>query len=271
SGVGRLMCGSNQGPVRDPKRRRGRLDRRVAIVTGAGRPDGIGAAIVRRFCEEGARVVSTDVLDEIGEATCAELAERGHEVRYRHLDVTSAGDWADAVAACREQFGSPSILVNNAGMFNGRPLHEEDLDGWRRTLDVNLTSVFLGMRAVLPLMRGDGGGAIVNTSSIWGVVAAEGAAAYHASKGGVTLLSKNAAVAYAGEGIRVNSVHPGGIETHIMRQSGQDNADAVAGRTPMGRLGNPVEIAEAVVFLASDEARYVTGTALAVDGGYTAL
>ncbi|MEZ5123370.1 MAG: glucose 1-dehydrogenase [Solirubrobacterales bacterium] len=249
----------------------GRLRDRVAIVTGAGRPDGIGAAISRRFSEEGARVLATDVLDEEGTETCRLLRAEGHDVSFCHLDVTSQDDWADAVGTCTSQLGTPSILVNNAGMFNGRALHDEDIEGWHRTLEVNLTSVFLGMQAVLPLMRARGTGAIVNTSSIWGLVGAEGAAAYHASKGGVTVLSKHAAVAYAKEGIRVNSIHPGGVVTHIMAQSGQDNADMVASRTPLGRLGLPGEIAEAVVFLASDESSYLTGATIAIDGGYTAL
>lgn len=248
----------------------GRLRGCVAIVTGAARADGIGAATVRRFCDEGAVVIAADVRDEECAATYEGLDASGL-VHVRHLDVTSEQDWQDTVSFCSEQVGPPSVLVNNAGIFNGRPLHEEDLAGWHRTLDINLTSVFLGMRTVVPLMREHGRGSIINVSSIWGLVAAEAAAAYHASKGGVTVLSKNAAVAYARDGVRVNSVHPGGVATQIMVESGQANADAVTSRTPMGRLGVPEEIAETLVFLASDEAAYVTGATIVVDGGYTAL
>lgn len=248
-----------------------RLNGRVAIVTGAGRADGIGAAVVRRFCEEGARVLATDVLDADAGVTYAGLRAAGHEVDYRHLDVTSEHDWNEAVEHCRAQLGSPSILVNNAGMYNGRLVHEESPEEWRRTLDVNLTSVFLGMRAVIPRMLENGGGAIVNTSSMWGLIASEANAAYHASKGGVTLLTKHAGSAYAKQGIRVNSVHPGGVQTHMIEETGQANQDAVIERAPMGRLGEPHEVAEAVVFLASDEAAYVTGAGLLVDGGFTAI
>ncbi|MEZ5123369.1 MAG: SDR family oxidoreductase [Solirubrobacterales bacterium] len=195
----------------------------------------------------------------------------GYEVEYRHLDVTSEREWAETVEYCRAKLGGPSILVNNAGMYTGRRVHDETPEGWQRTIDVNLTSVFLGMRAVIPYMLEDGGGAIVNTSSMWGLIASELNAAYHASKGGVTLLSKHAGAAYAQEGIRVNSVHPGGVQTTMIEETGQANQDATASRAPMRRLGDPQEIAAAIAFLASDDASYMTGATLVVDGGFTAI
>jgi NAD(P)-dependent dehydrogenase (short-subunit alcohol dehydrogenase family) len=159
--------------------------------------------------------------------------------------------------------------VNNAGIVGMAALHEETLEGWERVLAVDLTGVFLGMRAVVPGMRTAGAGSIVNISSSWGLVAGEGGAAYHAAKGGVTVLSKNAAVTYARDGIRVNSVHPGGIDTAMIADAG--TAEYVRSRTPLGRIARPEEIASAVVYLASDEASFVTGAAVAVDGGYTAV
>jgi 3alpha(or 20beta)-hydroxysteroid dehydrogenase len=238
-------------------------------VTGAGKAQGIGAAVARRFCEEGASVLATDVAED-GERVCAALGG-GDRLRYLHQDVTSAGDWPRVVDFCRTEFGDPTVLVNNAAIFRGLPVHEESLDGWHHVLNVNLTSVFLGMRTVIPIMLENGRGSIINVSSAWGLVAAERAAAYHASKGGVTLLSKNAGVAYATQGIRVNSVHPGGTDTPMLEETGRENSGMVVARTPMGRLAESAEIAEAVVFLASDEAGFVTGAAFAIDGGYTAI
>jgi NAD(P)-dependent dehydrogenase (short-subunit alcohol dehydrogenase family) len=228
----------------------GRLDGEIAIVTGAAR--GIGASIVELFRREGAAVLATDVLD-------------GADVR---LDVTSEADWAAAVERCDASFGAPTVLVNNAGVVRLEAVEEETLEGWRAVLDVNLTGVFLGMRAVLPAMRAQRGGSIVNVSSIWGVVATEGAAAYHASKGGVTTLTKNAAVTYAADGIRVNSIHPGQVRTPMTEATGTE--PLVVARTPLRRAAAPDEIATAAVYLASRESSFVTGAALVVDGGYLA-
>jgi NAD(P)-dependent dehydrogenase (short-subunit alcohol dehydrogenase family) len=228
----------------------GRLDGEIAIVTGAAR--GIGAAIVERFRSEGAAVLGTDVLD-------------GADVR---LNVASEADWARAVEHCRATLDAPTVLVNNAGVARFEGVEEETLEGWRAVLDVNLTGVFLGMRAVLPAMRAQRRGAIVNVSSIWGVVGTAGAAAYHASKGGVTVLTKNAAVTYAADGIRVNSIHPGQVRTPMTEASGTE--PFVVARTPLGRAAVPAEIAAVAVFLASRESSFVTGAAVAADGGYLA-
>ena len=189
-------------------------------------------------------------------------------IRYRHLDVSSDPGWAETLADCLATFGPPNVLVNNAGIGTAAVLHEETLEDWRRILAVNLDGVFLGMRHVVRPMMTAGGGSIINTSSIWGLVAAAAGAAYHASKGGVTVLTKHAAIAYAPHRIRVNSVHPGGILTPMLEGAG--TGPAVAAATPLGRLGTPAEVASAVLYLASDELSFITGAALVVDGGFTA-
>ena len=176
--------------------------------------------------------------------------------------------WAETLADCLATFGPPNVLVNNAGIGTAAVLHEETLEDWRRILAVNLDGVFLGMRHTVGPMMSNGGGSIVNTSSIWGLVAATAGAAYHASKGGVTVLTRHAAIAYAPHRIRVNSVHPGGILTPMLEGAG--TGPAVAAATPLGRLGTTAEVAGAVLYLASDEASFVTGAQLVVDGGFTA-
>jgi cyclopentanol dehydrogenase len=243
-----------------------RLEGKVAMVTGASR--GQGASITRLFCEEGAAVVGLDVLDADGEELCAELRGQGFQATYAHLDVARETDWPAAVETCRERYGDPDILVNNAGIVSDAHIHEETLDGWRHVLGVNLDAVFFGMRAVLPSMRKRASGSIINTSSVSGLVFAGGGAAYHASKGAVTVLTKQAAVHYASEGIRVNSVHPGGILTPMLEEAGTE--EMMIAKTPLGRLAEPAEVATAVLYLASDEASFVTGASLVVDGGYTA-
>ena len=244
-----------------------RLDDEVAIVTGAAR--GIGASIAERLCREGAAVLACDVLDREGEAEAARVSAGAGRVEYAHLDVAAEDDWAAAVARCGTRYGSPTVLVNNAGVVRLEAVDAETLDGWRHVVDVNLTGVFLGMRAVLPAMRAAGHGSIVNTSSVWGLVAAAGGAAYHASKGGVTVLTKNAAVTYARDGIRVNSIHPGQVRTPMTAATGTE--PAVVARTPLARAASPDEIAAAAAYLASRDSSFVTGAELVVDGGYMAL
>jgi len=248
----------------------GRLDGKTAVVTGAAR--GMGAAILRRFVEEGATVVATDVGDWTMHAAVAREFAGQENVAFVSADVADAEDW-DAVVARASEIGGPAdVLVNNAGILGtGRSVHEEDVHGWDQVLDVNLKGVFLGMRAVLPGMLDAGRGSIVNTSSMWGLVAAHDFAAYHASKGAVTVLTKNAAVTYADRGIRVNSVHPGMIDTPMNATMPEDAAVWILDRIPLARAGKPTEIAEAVVFLASDESSYVTGVSLPVDGGFVAM
>lgn len=251
----------------------GRLDRKVALISGAS--SGIGAATARLFAEAGARVVLGDVRDEQGEklATGLERAAGLRIAAYVHLDVTRADQWRSAVAATEREFGKLDILVNNAGIFNVSGVEDTTEDVWQRVLDVNQKGVWLGTRACIPAMRRAGGGSIINVSSILGTVGVGVATAYQASKGAVRVLTKQAAVQYAPENIRINSVHPALIETALSlnrRDISQELYDAFAAGAPMKRPGKPEEVAYGVLFLASDEASFVTGSELYIDGGYTA-
>jgi 3alpha(or 20beta)-hydroxysteroid dehydrogenase len=243
-----------------------RLDGKVAIITGASR--GQGEAEARRFVAEGAQVLLADVLDDEGEAVAKDLGEAS---AYRHLDVTSEDDWVAAVAEAEERFGPVTVLVNNAGILDFGPVEKQDVERFRRVIDVNLTGTMLGMKSVVPSMRTVGGGSIVNISSnsgIWGIPMA---AAYCSSKWAVRGLSKAGALELGKHGIRVNSVHPGGVDTPMVSGPGHDpNDTAWAKKLPLGRFGKPDEIAAVVAFLASDEAAYVTGAEWSVDGGATA-
>jgi NAD(P)-dependent dehydrogenase (short-subunit alcohol dehydrogenase family) len=245
-----------------------RLDGKIAIVTGAAR--GIGAAIATRFVEEGAAVLIVDRLAEEGAATAQSIRASGHRCEFIEADVTDEAAWEAITASCESAHGAANVLVNNAGVNRYQPLIEETLEGWHEVIAANLTSVFLGMRAAIPGMIAAGGGSIVNISSTWGLVAAESAAAYHASKGGVTLLTKNAAVTYAAQGIRANSIHPGPVNTIMLVGMTEADVAVELAKQPMGRVADPDEIATAAVYLASDGASFVTGVALPVDGGYTA-
>jgi NAD(P)-dependent dehydrogenase (short-subunit alcohol dehydrogenase family) len=248
-----------------------RLAEKVAIVTGGA--GGLGTAVVRRFCAEGASVLATDVVEDRGRSLADDLHAEGFRAAFARLDVTDEGAWQATVEGCIGTFGSaPNVLVNVAGIAQTTAIAEETLADWSRVIDVNLTGVFLGMRAVIPHMRAAGGGSIVNVSSTWAETGFEGFAAYHASKGGVTSLTRNAAVTYAGDGIRVNAVSPGNIVTPMSAQGagGAGLLDRILALTPLARGADPNEIASALVYLASDEASYVTGATFAVDGGYTA-
>lgn len=238
-----------------------KLEGKIAIVTGASR--GIGRAVCDRFSDEGAIVVMCDR----NEPDAALL----HRQHFRRLDVTQQDDWQALAREVSSTFGTARILVNNAGIVDYAPIIEVTPDAWKRIMSVNVDGVLFGMQAFLPQMIAAGGGAIVNVSSIWGSVAVPGAAAYHASKGAVRTLSKNAAMTYARQGIRVNSIHPGIIATpHVVDVQERSITDAVIAKTPMGRMADPRELASGVLFLASDESSFVTGIELYVDGGYTA-
>ena len=246
------------------------MNDKVALVTGAAR--GIGAASARRLAEAGATVVLTDVIDDQGQALADALQAEGHTAVYRHLDVADETAWASVVAETAKEFGRLDVLVNNAGIGTFPDVETETLEGWNRLIGINQTGVWLGMRAAIPIMRQGGGGSVINVSSIFGAVGGFGGSiAYHASKGAVRLMTKSAAVRYAKEGIRFNSVHPGFIDTPMVAEiKGTDVETLIIANTPMGRLGRSEEVGEVIAFLASDAASYMTGSEVYVDGGWTA-
>ena len=208
-------------------------------------------------------MLTGDVLDDAGEATAERLRADGLDVTYRRLDVTQPADWQSAVAACQRL----DVLVNNAGIIHVTPLLEETVDAWNRLLAVNATGVLLGMQAAIPAMRATGGGAIVNVASVFGVTGAEGYVAYTASKAAILAMTKTAALEHATDGIRVNAICPGGVSTPMNEDEPEGG---VVPLTPLGRRAHVSEISGAVAYLASDDASFVTGTELVIDGGYLA-
>lgn len=236
-----------------------RLAGKVAIVTGAGR--GIGRAIADTFAREGATVIATSQSPH---------HEFDGTIEYLQHEVASESRWKEIVATVLAEHSRIDVLVNNAGIIAYEPIHELTLADWERVIGVNQTGVFLGMREVLPTMLERGSGSIVNVSSIWGNSAVAGAHAYHATKGAVRNMSKNAAITYATTGVRVNSLHPGFIATPLTDAQDAAVNDYVVSMTPMGRAGSPQEIANGALFLASDESSFMTGAELVIDGGYLA-
>lgn len=237
-----------------------RLQGKVALVTGAA--GGIGKAIVDLFATEGAIVIASDI--------ASPASPYADGVEATRLDVTSEDEWARVVGAITAKHGRLDVLVNNAGIIAYEPLDELSLDAWHHMIGIDQTGVFLGMREAVRVMRKQKSGSIINISSIWGSAAVAGAHTYHATKGAVRNMSKNAAITYVGDGIRVNSVHPGFIHTPLTDAQAPDLNKAVIDATPMKRGGRPIEIAYGCLFLASDEASYVTGIELPIDGGYLA-
>ncbi|KAA9105533.1 SDR family NAD(P)-dependent oxidoreductase [Microbacterium rhizomatis] len=235
-----------------------RLAGKVAIVSGASR--GIGAGIAEAMAAEGAHVIGCDIL----------AFSSDHLAATRVLDVTDETSWLEIVADVQDTWGPVSILVNNAGITSPEAVHETSLEVWERVVGVDQTGVFLGMKAAIPSMRRGGGGAIVNVSSICGAAAVPGIAAYHAAKGAVLTMTKNAAITYAPDGIRANAILPGWIATPMT--AGQTDAvnTVFLEATPLARPGTPADVAGAAVFLASDESDFITGVDLPVDGGYLA-
>ena len=261
-----------------------RLPGKIAIVTGGA--SGIGAETARIFALHGAKVVLCDMQDDLGRTVAHEITDAGGVADYRTLDVCNEDQWIALAADVEKKYGKIDILCNIAGI-SGRPagmtiqasgvmtgmaLHEQTLESWNRIMEVNATGVFLGTKSVIPAMRRAGGGSIVNISSICGIVGSFANAAYHASKGAVRIFSKSAALQYASEQIRVNSVHPGFVDTPMARPGllGNTSGKARMDATPLGRFGKPSDIALGCLYLASDDAAWVTGSELVIDGGMTA-
>src|ERR671930_1240943 len=247
----------------------GRLDRKVALISGGAR--GQGAAEAKLFAREGAHVVFGDVRDEEGRQVEAEIRTAGGDATYVHLNVTSEADWRAAVDTAERRYGQLHVLVNNAGILIRKNIEETTEDDWDRIMAVNVKGVFLGTKYAIPAMRRAGGGAIINISSTAGIAPAPGtSAAYAATKGGVRIFSKATAVQHAKDGIRCNSVHPGPVDTDMLREAAGGLEQAYRRRVPLGRFGTVEDIAYGVLYLASDEASFVTGSELVIDGGSTA-
>lgn len=253
-----------------------RVEGKVAIVTGAAK--GIGESTARLLAKEGAKVVLTDVDATAGQAVAASIDPKGERALFVRHDVADEAAWADVVAQTVRKFGKLDVLVNNAGVASTSNVEVESLEKWRWLQSINLDAVFIGTRAAIRTMKESGGGSIVNVASIEGIIGDPNLAAYNASKGGVRIFTKSAALhcAKSGYGIRVNSVHPGYIWTPMVEAVAGEGGDTDAGRKalealhPIGRLGRPEEIAYGILFLASDESSFMTGAELVIDGGYTA-
>jgi 3alpha(or 20beta)-hydroxysteroid dehydrogenase len=241
-----------------------RLAGKTALISGGAQ--GQGAAHGRRLAAEGAAVVLGDILDDAGEAHAHDLRSAGHAAHFLRLDVTDPEDWSAAVRTAEERFGQLDILVNNAGVVRVAPIVDETDDGWQNTMAVNAAGVFFGMRAAIPALRRAEGGLIINIASIYGPVGAPHYIAYTASKGAVIAMTKVAALELAHEGIRGNAICPGPVRSPMSEQEGDASVDV----TPLRRRAEPDEISAGVAFLASDDAAYVTGTELVIDGGYLA-
>jgi NAD(P)-dependent dehydrogenase (short-subunit alcohol dehydrogenase family) len=260
-----------------------RLVGKVAIVTGAA--SGIGAETSRLFAEHGAAVLLTDVSAAAGAEAAKQISEAGGNAVFTEQDVRDEKRWTDIISLAESTFGQLNILCNIAGISGRDPtlniqtgptagprLAEQTLEQWNRVIEINATGVFLGTKAAIPAMQRAGGGSIINISSICGMIGSHGNAAYHASKGAVRVFSKAAAIQYAPDKIRVNSVHPGFVDTP-MTKPGHSNPEVAMMRlqaTPLGRFGTPADIAAGCLYLASDEASWVTGSELVIDGGMTA-
>jgi NAD(P)-dependent dehydrogenase (short-subunit alcohol dehydrogenase family) len=246
----------------------GRLAGKVALISGGA--SGIGAAHVRVFAAEGAKVVSGDIQEDQGRAGVDAVVESGGEAVFVRLDVTKEADWTHAVQTAVSRFGKLTTLINNAGIYWPQGIEAETMEGWNKMVAVNQTGVWLGMKAAIPAMRNAGGGAIVNISSLYGLIGSPSSITYHATKGAVRLMTKAAALEYARQGIRANSIHPGQIDTPILAGLTPEQDAQIKAMTPLGRMGRPEEIAYGSLYLCSDEAAFVTGAELVIDGGWFA-
>ncbi|MEE2926262.1 MAG: glucose 1-dehydrogenase [Chloroflexota bacterium] len=248
-----------------------RLEGKVAFISGGAQ--GMGAAEARLFAAEGAMVAIGDVLEEEGRRVAAQIGEAGGKAIFLALDVTSESQWQDAIAATVAEFGKLDILVNNAGIGGHGTVENTTVADWDRVMDINAKGVFLGTKSAIPELRRAGGGSIINISSQLGLVGVDNSSPqYQASKGAVRLLTKSTAIQYAGEGIRANSVHPGPIVTPMTEAGRADpeRNELTLSRIPLGRHGEPGDVAYGVLFLASDESSFMTGSELVIDGGWTA-
>jgi NAD(P)-dependent dehydrogenase (short-subunit alcohol dehydrogenase family) len=247
-----------------------RLEGRIALITGGA--SGIGKATAHRFIEEGAKVIISDIQDSLGEAVIKDLVAKGGEATYLHHDVSSEESWKEVISKIDSKYGLLDILFNNAGIGDTLTLEETPMENYLKTIAVTQNSVFLGMKLASVLLKRSIHPSVINTSSIFGLSGGFGASpAYHAAKGAVTVMTKSAALGWATEGIRVNSVHPGFIDTPILGNAKETEFGKVLLQvTPMNRLGLPHEVAATVAFLASDDASFMTGSELVVDGGYLA-
>ena len=245
-----------------------RLEGKVAIISGGAR--GMGAAEARIFAREGARVVIGDLLETEGRAVVAEIGDAGGEALFVKLDVTDESSWQSAVEAAVERFGKVDILVNNAAILRVQGLLETTEEIWDEVMDINAKGTFLGTKSVIRAMREAGGGSIINISSGAGITGSRRNTAYHASKGAVRIFTKSAAIQYASENIRVNSVHPGPVDTDMLASSLTVEGGRRPEDVPLGRYGRPEEVAYGVLYLASDESSFVTGSEVVIDGGRTA-
>lgn len=247
-----------------------RLENRVALITGGA--SGIGKATAERFVKEGAVVIISDIQDELGAKVVKDISATGGKISYLHHDVASEDSWKEVIAIIEAEHNGLDILFNNAGIGDVLTIEETPLDTYMKTIAVTQNSVFLGMKIAAPLLKKSKYASVINTSSIFGISGGFGASpAYHAAKGAVRLMTKSAALGWATQGIRVNSVHPGFIDTPILGNAKETEFGEVLKQvTPMNRLGLPDEIAAGVAFLASDDASFMTGSELVIDGGYLA-
>ncbi|WP_440705938.1 SDR family NAD(P)-dependent oxidoreductase [Heyndrickxia oleronia] len=249
-----------------------RLENKVAIITGGG--TGIGRETALLFAKEGAKVVVTDINQDSGNQTVKDLQANGNEALFIHHDVSNEDDWKKVAKETIDQFGKVDILFNNAGIYKIKPLAEIELDEWNRLMSINVTGVFLGMKHIMPLMAKQKKGSVINASSIAGLMGSPGHVLYGASKGAVRIMTKDAAMEYAHVGVRVNSIHPGYIDTgmadYASEVTGSSKDELGKNLFPLGHLGSVKDVANTVLFLASDESAFSTGAEFVIDGGATA-